>query len=318
MERNLKMSITPDVKPNRRISKKQMQANSRNGKRGGPKTSAGKKRVSRNATKHGLLASEAVIMSGDGQESANEYAGFVQRLMSDLQPVGVLEEILVEKIAVSCWRLKRSLRAEVGGIRRNLDSVKFYSEQTREQDLLENRNSLFGCDYKALRKSSGGINCLLDSIEKAIDCVDVDCDVSDHVIDELKKNFGKGKDSITYRCRLMKAIAESAPSMDDNSIRKYKRKLPMNVLKDEQRVLKELNSNVKLKEALDCESRTLSHNLPSKEDVEKLMRYETTIERQLYRAISHLEHLQKRRNGTIRHIDSVMEIGAASSTIRRN
>ena len=39
--------------------------------------------------------------------------------------------------------------------------------------------------------------------------------------------------------------------------------------------------------------------LPTKEAVDKILRYETAIERQLYRAINRLERLQRRRRGDI-------------------
>lgn len=39
------------------------------------------------------------------------------------QPVGVLEEMLVEKIAVCYWRLRRVLRCEIGEIRKELDTA---------------------------------------------------------------------------------------------------------------------------------------------------------------------------------------------------
>ncbi len=45
----------------------------------------------------------------------------------------------------------------------------------------------------------------------------------------------------------------------------------------------------------DAMVRTLS--LPPSESVHKIIRYETTIERQLYRAVSQLERLQRRRMG---------------------
>ena len=43
----------------------------------------------------------------------------------------------------------------------------------------------------------------------------------------------------------------------------------------------------------------LSNYLPPKQSVDKLLRYETTIERQLYRAVDQLERLQRVRVGEI-------------------
>ena len=43
----------------------------------------------------------------------------------------------------------------------------------------------------------------------------------------------------------------------------------------------------------------LSRSLPNKEAVDRILRYETAIERQLYRAINELERLQRRKRGEV-------------------
>ncbi|MBU1711440.1 MAG: hypothetical protein KKE17_15695 [Proteobacteria bacterium] len=48
---------------------------------------------------------------------------------------------------------------------------------------------------------------------------------------------------------------------------------------------------------LEIESTQLAASLPPKEITDKLLRYETTIERQLYRAIDQLDRLQRQRKG---------------------
>jgi hypothetical protein len=53
-----------------------------------------------------------VIKSGRLQEEVEEYTTVLQRLRDDLQPQGILEEMLIEKMAVSYWRFRRLLRRE--------------------------------------------------------------------------------------------------------------------------------------------------------------------------------------------------------------
>jgi hypothetical protein len=50
-------------------------------------------------------------------------------------------------------------------------------------------------------------------------------------------------------------------------------------------------------EDMDLEAQMLADQLPPKHVVDKILRYETTIERQLYRAIDQLERLQRSRRG---------------------
>ncbi len=113
-----------DKKPKKRASRKQIEANRKNGKLGGPRTDAGEKRVSQNAIKHGLLAQEVVIEVGDGSENRHDFDILFNELISYYDPRGPIEKILVEKIAINQWRHRRFIRAEKGEIRKHLDSVR--------------------------------------------------------------------------------------------------------------------------------------------------------------------------------------------------
>ncbi len=84
----------------------------------GPRTEQGKNRSRRNALKHGILASALLITKGAGAEDPAEFEELLDSLHRDLAPVGALEEMLVEKIAVCLWRQKRALKCEAGLVRR--------------------------------------------------------------------------------------------------------------------------------------------------------------------------------------------------------
>jgi hypothetical protein len=67
----------------RPVSERQIQANRRNALRStGPKTARGKRAVSRNAIKHGLLAREVVITAGEGEESLKEFHELVASVIT--------------------------------------------------------------------------------------------------------------------------------------------------------------------------------------------------------------------------------------------
>ncbi len=86
-----------------------IEANRRNAlKSTGPRTAAGKLTSSKNAAKHGILSTDVVLPN----EDAEEFAKFCADLRDQLSPVGHLEQILVDKIAVSAWRLGRIHRVE--------------------------------------------------------------------------------------------------------------------------------------------------------------------------------------------------------------
>jgi hypothetical protein len=92
-------------------SEKKAEANRRNAlKSTGPKTPEGKAAVSLNALKHGLLSQE-ILLRGEDQEALRELD---ECLRNELQPVGELENLLVDRIIAAYWRLRRVGRIEAG------------------------------------------------------------------------------------------------------------------------------------------------------------------------------------------------------------
>lgn len=101
-------------------SDKQTEANRRNAQKStGPKTSEGKAAVRYNAIKHGLL-SQDVILRGEDEAALRELD---ELLRDQLQPVGELESMLVDRIVANHWRLRRLGRVEAG-----IFSWEFYGE----------------------------------------------------------------------------------------------------------------------------------------------------------------------------------------------
>jgi hypothetical protein len=92
-------------------SEKKAEANRRNAlKSTGPKTPEGKAAVSLNALKHALLSQEILLR---GRRSGSP-KGAGQKLRAELQPVGELENLLLDRIIASYWRLLRLGRIEAG------------------------------------------------------------------------------------------------------------------------------------------------------------------------------------------------------------
>jgi hypothetical protein len=108
-----------------KTTEKQLQANRRNARLStGPKTPEGKNRVRWNALKHGLLARSIVVPANGSPENRTQFFYLLAQLHQQLQPVGILEEMLVEQIAVAYWRLRRALKAESGEIGEQLEDWK--------------------------------------------------------------------------------------------------------------------------------------------------------------------------------------------------
>lgn len=85
----------------------------------GPRTPDGKARSSKNATRHGLLSRE--LLQSD--EKLAHLQGLSERLRAQLEPVGELELLLVERVVSCVWRLRRALRIESELVERDRWSV---------------------------------------------------------------------------------------------------------------------------------------------------------------------------------------------------
>ncbi len=90
-------------------TEKQLIANRANALKGGVKTVEGKLVSRMNAVSHGIFARDA-ILPGEDAALLNELQ---EKITAELQPVGELETILVQRIITSTWRLKRVIRTEL-------------------------------------------------------------------------------------------------------------------------------------------------------------------------------------------------------------
>ncbi len=74
----------------------------------GPRTAAGKERSSMNAATHGLCSEKTVLPC----EDADEWQTFRAAIITELEPVGTLENEYAGRIALHHWRLRRVARFE--------------------------------------------------------------------------------------------------------------------------------------------------------------------------------------------------------------
>ncbi len=89
-------------------TEKQIQANRLNALKGGVKTAEGKMAVRLNAVTHGFFSKDLLIPGEDLAMMDDLRENYI----SELEPVGELETLLVERIVSSAWRLRRLVRSE--------------------------------------------------------------------------------------------------------------------------------------------------------------------------------------------------------------
>ncbi|UCC30692.1 MAG: hypothetical protein JSU86_00140 [Phycisphaerales bacterium] len=295
------------------VSEKQLKANRRNAlKSTGPRTPEGKERSSRNALKHGLLAREVVIRDGDGAENPAEFDALYERFVDELQPVGVLEEALVERIAVSHWRLRRALRFEVGAVRQLLDeadrpqwvlgldepagAVELKLREARAQLDYDKRVESWAKEqnWETLSERE-----YWDALGRAWSGLARQVDFAD------EEYLG-----VEYRGKLLNHLRGLDASND--RLRKMLLEAQHEVVeRQRERVegLKGALMTARRYDRLRQERAALVYALPREDYVNKLVRYETMIDRELHRALSRLERLQRARSGE--NVPPPLEVGVS-------
>lgn len=136
----------------------------------GPRTAHGKRRSSRNAVKHGIF-SKLVVIKG---ESRAEFDAFLKELQESLRPVGALEHLLVEKLALLAWRYRRMVIAEGAEIQKSVDFFQWDRDLDREHSLDSSM---------PMAKFAGGLIAHLDSPEMIDRCLDL--------LEELRCNVAR-------------------------------------------------------------------------------------------------------------------------------
>ena len=127
----------------------QIKANRNNAKKStGPRTEEGKTRVATNALKHGLLARDAVLPSGDPADFDSQLSA----LEADIQPANSLESELVRQIADAQWRMRRLTRLETGFLAASLAATRRLMERLHPDSLQP------GYDGETLLLGSGMID----------------------------------------------------------------------------------------------------------------------------------------------------------------
>jgi len=276
-------------------SKKQIKANRQNSKKAGVKTSKGKAVSKFNALKHGLLSNEIVIDTGDGKENRDEFDALLNGLCEYYTPTGTLEEILVEKMAVSYWRLRRAKRYEIGIIRNTLDS---FTNELNTNELKE--------DIKRKESEVKKLKPLLNKIYKDWENEDW-LPLSNYYggewgegwhrlalyYDSDGEKLNKNWLGMTNE-EIHKLIIESG--FKPNSSEFYE------IFSDyiETQIEKLNKLKIRLRDLeLEIERMPLINGVLQEDELNKLLRYETAIEKQFYKALSELERIQRTKGGEV-------------------
>ncbi len=260
----------------------------------GPKTAAGKAMARLNAFKHGLLARTVLVRGQQGQESTGEFGQLCREFYEDLAPMGAMEEMLVDQIIQAAWRLRRARTAEAGEIALSVDEGHWERQRPNPQQQWA-RWQVWGDPAWEMENSAAGNSVLAVWLREVRARVEAEGELTDAAMKipfrGQPNRLAEELEQLRRACLPPAAGAEAATHREETK---------MKVLAGIDKKLRLLDwgkAECQKRERAMEEARQSAAVLPSEETLEKILRYETALERQLYRAMSALERLQRRRQG---------------------
>ena len=167
----------------------QITANQENSKFStGAKTSEGKAIVAQNAIKHGLLSHKLIL----GEEDLDCWKILLNGLVETLLPIGMIEQLLVEKIAISFWRQRRLVGAEVAAIR-----IGVITESKRIDLKIENIENDLNFVLDINQRTGEVKNRLVSELQEIKRLVQIKSTAS--ISDELLIRYSTGLDNELYK-----------------------------------------------------------------------------------------------------------------------
>jgi hypothetical protein len=150
-------------------------------------------------------------------------------------------------------------------------------------------------------KSSLGIQYVLGLLYRAKIYVQGGNEISKYIMEELYQCLGTDRSSPAIMCGVYNdefLKAKSSGPKNEDEIEVEKDTLVRYLTTTAKNFTALLKEQIK-REQLLMEAQLRSLSLPDEPALERILRYETTIERQLYRALEQLERLQRQRKGDI-------------------
>lgn len=284
------------------------------GKATGPRSLQGKQRSKSNALKNGIFA-KAILLEG---ESRAEYELLLNGLREDLQPRGMLEAVIVEEIAVIVWQKRRFRQAERAEIAKavEFEPVDFALAQVSERwDLMRAGGGILKNVSNSLliREAIGELKVCRARLEKWGFQRDRDqlC---------LTKLYGLDSNSCapagifeayqilwklaTDATKQQNTASQNTPSPDE------RKKEMVSFLDSEIERLESLVAMLRVIDSRRSEYQRTAALVPAQGVVDRLLRYESHLNREFDRKLSQLERLQRARLGKPEPPRLVVDINA--------
>lgn len=291
------------------MSLKQIAANRNNAKKStGPKTADGKTVSKMNAVKHGILSEEVVVRGMRIHESAHQFKALREQYWKHLAPVGPVEEMLVERIVTTYWRLRRALTAETGEVALSVDIGHWHRSKRNPAPMWVALAEFRDVAYEMMN-SAIGLDLLVQFLEEVRAEVQHDGELTEAALLRLSQRFGNKPNFLTKELTKFRAMLTDNPDgLAPEALKAKHQEAVLKYIENELSLYKFFRREREEREDKEEEARQAASVLPSSDVLDKILRYETTLERQLYRAMHQLERLQRMRQGEFIPAPVTMEV----------
>lgn len=280
------------------VSLRRLEANRRNaGKSTGPKTAKGKAISRMNGLKHCILSKEVVVRGLQIQEPGGAFKELRERLWEELAPVGAVEEMLVDRIVTAHWRIRRALMAESGEIALSVDGGHWERVNSEPSAFMAFFNELREPTAE-MEKSTSGLAYLMHVLEHIREEVTREGELTEGMVGRIRGRFAGRENALTNQlAHLRERLIKNPEGLSAEALKEEQRRVVLGWIEGKLNLYRALSKRCEEREEKEEAARQAAEILPKSDVLDKILRYETTLERQLYRAMNQLERLQRRRNG---------------------
>jgi hypothetical protein len=266
------------------VSARKIAANRQNARKStGPKTLMGKAFSRRKALKHGLFARHFMDFAVHA-EDPQKYQELLNGLRDDYRPIGRAEELEVERIALCWWKLQRVWRHENA-----VNRVALRDKGSRE---LGERTR----NFQTREEQEKAVILLLQSATKEIEVTgEISHDLKQRMfatmpgLEALWPHIEEGGREALNLSGLEKIARNSSPKELTSALAQCTATIGV----------KMLERRAETRRASIMEIAIAQHVIPNSDDLDRILRYDTAIDRSLSRALDRLERLQMRRRDAV-------------------
>src|SRR5436190_8651336 len=278
------------------ISEERLAANRANAQKStGPKTPEGRANSKMNALKHGFLSKEVLVQSIHRKENEDELTALHERFMDELAPVGPAEEMLVDQIVTTHWRLRRLLAVESGAIVTSIDEG--VQARVENLQLRAMKATILGQDpILQIVHTAMGFASQRHYLEKVRAAVEQEGELNEAILKRLDSPIVHYfMDLSEHLQNLCLKLPEGLPPAEVASYREEAKAKALNYLDGRSRSAAFMEKRYEEQERITALAQQAAAALPKPEIMDRIIRYESMLNRQLFRAMKELRTLQKER-----------------------